>query len=249
MVKVRVFAHLFFLDQRDAIRLTSELGIGCEISLSSHLLDDPDAVSTVKSLARDIQCSVHAPIWDMNIGAFDPKIRGVVRHRLLQSVEFAHDVGSLWIVVHTGLDPRLYPEHRLRKWLSIARETLTALASESQIPILVENVFDEPEIIASLIEGVERCYVTLDIGHAHVYSRRSIEDWISTLGEHVREVHLHENSGAGDEHLALGSGYIDVGRILSMLEDETSDFYLTIEPRDLQALHRSIEWLKDHGWL
>jgi sugar phosphate isomerase/epimerase len=42
--------------------------------------------------------------------------------------------------------------------------------------------------------------ICLDIGHVIAYSKFSLEDWISNLGNRIKYIHLHWNNGTSDDH-------------------------------------------------
>ena len=50
----------------------------------------------------------------------------------------------------------------------------------------------------------------LDLGHAHCFSEYPVTEWAERLAGHIRHVHVHDNDGSRDAHLALGRGTIPV---------------------------------------
>ncbi|MDD3858410.1 MAG: TIM barrel protein, partial [Methanoculleus sp.] len=93
-----------------------------------------------------------------------------------------------------------------------------------------------PEEILGLTEGIAGIGVTLDLGHANT------NGLVDAFLRHVREVdhlHIHDNHGQSDEHLALGVGNIPwekVGRVIA--RDYSGP--AVIEGRSLEEAKRSL---------
>lgn len=80
------------------------------------------------------------------------------------------------------------------------------LDGKDGIMIVMENVFDRiPEPMVEVVERVDRpdFRLCLDIGHAHCYSDISVLDWAKSFGSYVSHVHVHDNMGDRDSHIAL----------------------------------------------
>ncbi|MEM2022755.1 MAG: sugar phosphate isomerase/epimerase, partial [Archaeoglobaceae archaeon] len=60
--------------------------------------------------------------------------------------------------------------------------------------------------------------------------------------ERVVNMHIHDNNGEKDEHLALGKGKVDIKKFLN-----DYDGYLTIETREEKAILESLNYLKKIG--
>ena len=83
--------------------------------------------------------------------------------------------------------------------------------------MVLENVFDrtwEPMLEAVLLVKSPDFDICLDIGHAHCYSPKPTEDWVNGLKEHISHIHVHDNLGDRDSHLALGTGKYPFGKRL-----------------------------------
>ena len=78
--------------------------------------------------------------------------------------------------------------------------------------------------------------LTFDIGHHSIKGGHDI--FISNF-HRVANVHLHDNDGSVDRHLALGEGSIDLSII-----PESFDGFLTLELRDEDAILKSKEYVE-----
>jgi len=110
----------------------------------------------------------------------------------------------------------------------------------------VENVYDDrPDDILSLNRKLEntKIGITLDIGHANIFSKIPVWEWIEAYGNRLTHVHLHDNNGEEDEHLPLGQGSIDLDRVIVALEENAPMAVWSIEAEPTASL----AWLKSRG--
>jgi len=77
----------------------------------------------------------------------------------------------------------------------------------------------------------------LDVGHAHVNGNP--EPFLEEGG--AIHVHLHDNCGNRDDHLACGEGSIDFRRVLQVLPRSATK---VIEPASFRQYEKSIEYLR-----
>jgi Sugar phosphate isomerases/epimerases len=78
---------------------------------------------------------------------------------------------------------------------------------------------------------------TLDVGHAHVNG--NLVPFLKQGG--AIHVHLHDNCGSRDDHLACGEGSIDFGHVMAALPPDATK---VIEPVSFQQYGRSLEHLR-----
>ena len=71
---------------------------------------------------------------------------------------------------------------------------------------LREYLCREPGELFGMVDGIEGIGVTIDIGHAHTVGR--VREFLPFLPR-ASHLHIHDNHGASDEHLAIGAGTID----------------------------------------
>ena len=252
----RVFAHLFRKQLIDAISTCRKMGIGVELSLVTEVLlnlSDDD----VKNIAENVRglagVSVHGPFRDLIIGSIDPDIREIAVDRYIETIMIAKSINAEWVLFHLNYIPITYSSDRLRRiWVRNAISAFSPLL-KLDTPIHVENTYErDPIIFKEFLEGLKsnRVFMCLDIGHVNAYSDVPIEEWIVTLAPYIREVHLHESQKGKDIHAPLGSGYIDLEKVLVALENNgVKDFVITLEPSLEESLQSDINWLKEHGWI
>ena len=177
-------------------------------------------------------------------------MRAVSRTRFEQVLALIPVFGPKTVVCHTGYDERIYWAMR-EVFFKRSMETWSWLAEQmrgSGVQLMLENVFDpHPDDMRVLLDklkaqGVGFC---LDTGHQSVFSRASLPDWVQALEPYLGQLHLHDNTGARDEHLGLGQGTIDFRNLFNMLKAvRRQPPIITLEPHREEALWPSLEYLE-----
>lgn len=247
-------ASALLLDLDGAFRLASELKLDF-IELSADLYEiapqfqDP---ARVRELSRTtgVGTTVHLSYVDLNIASLIPAARQTAVERTLRGLEFAHQVDASCGVLHSG---RHYLQHPLANQLVAEglRASLGALQGSS-VPIALENlVLDEtdflrnPEELDTLTRefDLRNC---LDFGHAHIEGtacgEARLDDYLKRLGDNIIHLHLHNNHGQADEHLATPDGAIDYDAYREFLA--TFKGTICLEISNEAGVHTSVTHLR-----
>lgn len=202
--------------------------------------------------------SLHAPFWDLNLGTKNPMIREATMKAFNYAYNVAKELGCTEIVVHNGFMPNTsFYEGWVRNATAFWQEFFSD--KDDSITMMIENQCEEDsEVLKMEIDSVNdpRLKVCLDIGHAHANSNMPVEDWITTLGDRIGYLHLHNNHGKvsgrpsyeNDEHLGLDNGTINVSTVFKLLEEYCPNAIWNIECK-LDYIEKSVEVLKELGYL
>ncbi len=242
-------SHL--VEDHEMQELIQKTGCGVE-SIEFSIAENLDSLYTkVRSYEKRLHrmgCEnliIHGPFLDLNPMAYDRYVLEITRQRYEQAYMAAQFLGAKKIVFHTCYIPKLY---MLIGWADRVVDFWNYfLDGKYGIQVLMENVQD-PEI-DPILEVAEKINhpdfgICLDIGHAHCYARESVTKWARCLESHVKHVHLSDNDGTADSHLALGKGTAPVTEALSCIRFYNPDVTYTIECSDKQAILDSWEWLQ-----
>ncbi len=145
-----------------------------------------------------------------------------------QCIRFCAGAGVRYLVVH-GIshsvnDDTQTPESIRRMNLHLY-ESLIPVLAETELVVCLENLFISHE--GHMLEGVcarpeeacgyidylnekagKECFaLCLDTGHLNLVGKRQ-KPYILELGKRIRALHLHDNGGMQDEHLAPYTGNI-----------------------------------------
>lgn len=223
-----------------------------EIGLNAGVLDRFQW-SKFKEVAGDLKrgglsCTIHAPYTDLSMGAIDKRVRSISIERIKEALEIAALFEARSVVCHTGFDLKHYYNLRDR-WIENALESLAILsdyASLFNVHIMLENVFElDPGIHREIFEAISSPFLgfCLDIGHQGVFSETGIGGWLKNLGNRLGQLHLHDNNGVHDDHLAIGEGIMDFDGLFSWLYEQRKSPILTLEPHDEKAVLPALKGL------
>ncbi len=229
-----------------------ELGLNPEIGLDAYSLGHyPPAV--FRRAARAFHASqrritLHGPFQDLLPGALDDAILAASRRRLRQAFRYLPVFQPRSIVCHLGYEARFYGGDT-PKWLARAVATwkeLAARAAAHGVMVMLENVYEtEPELHLEIVHrvGAANLGVCLDVGHLFAFGGGDWPRWLETLAPVIGQLHLHDNHGAADSHLALGDGSIPLSEILQFLADRQPRPLITLEPHQEGSLQPSLDFL------
>ena len=203
-----------------------------------------------KLQARGLSPSFHGPFMDLSPASPDPAVRDLTARRLDQVLPLVPVFKPEKIVCHAGWDQKRYGFRRnawLREsiafWTEYARQVRTAGAG-----LVLENVYEHhPGDLLPLFAGLKSVPVgfCLDTGHQSAFSRASMDIWLDELESYIQHLHLHDNDGTADDHLAIGRGRIDFQGLLTRLARTRQAPSITLEPHTKEDFRPSIERLAE----
>jgi sugar phosphate isomerase/epimerase len=138
------------------------------------------------------------------------------------------------MVFHTGFVP-LIPQEGYKEWFKNCLASFKVLTQESQkqgVRLLVENFWEPyPEMIYDLIKKTRSGILKFcfDLGHFNIYSKAPLSQWLRLLAPETLSLHLHDNDGVSDEHLALGSGRVKFKEVIKKFLKEGVQPYINLE--------------------
>lgn len=228
--------------------LNPEIGLDCR-ALDRYSRADFQAVAD-RLHRRGLHCTLHAPFHDLIPGALDPLIREASRLRLRQAFDLIAVFRPRSIVCHLGYEARMFIGHE-DDWLAHSTATwsgLAPLAAAHGARLMLENVYEvEPRPLAALLERLEDSQVgfCLDVGHLQAFGNGDFAQWLNVLGPRVGQLHLHDNDGQDDQHLALGRGTVPLDFVLNFLASRRPAPLVTLEPHQENSLQPSLEYLAE----
>lgn len=194
--------------------------------------------------------NMHGPFFDLSLSSMEESINRLTRKRYEQAVEISEHLAVRQIVFHTQYNPQLRFTIYKNRWLDTSYqyfENLLKTTEKSELTFLIENMFeDDFLLIKDLLKALNspRFGMCLDVGHVQVYGDESILVWIRELKDFIKYVHLSDNNGLCDDHLALGSGIIDFPAIFGAFEEYNINPDLCIEMNNEQNHRISIAYLE-----
>lgn len=208
-----------------------------------------DLVRRVRAAGGEL--SVHAPVADVNLMSPHPGVRAFAEGEIRASLHLAADLRAGAVTFHLGCRPLAGVPHD-PPWEEAldAVKRLKRAAEERGVALCLEN---DPRLPGAYLWDLNRFREilielglpgTLDLGHAWISHREQAFVYLSALVPHLRVVHLHDNAGTADDHLALGAGKIGMGRAWSLLRGVPLS---VVEVKDVGSLARSQDWISREG--
>ena len=175
--------------------------------------------------------------------------------KLRQEIDFAQSVGGWTLVLH----PVCLGLKRLDDWMDVSQiRRIADYAAARGVRLAVENVRDSISTLDRILEEVgddpekTNVGICIDVGHAHL-SQDAGDDavcrYFERYGDATIHLHLHDNVGERDDHLALGEGTIGWRRVARTLAETQYAGTAILEihgseasPRE--AIERSLEMLR-----
>jgi sugar phosphate isomerase/epimerase len=220
-----------FLDVIDEIRASGFDAI--EVCSFPMHLDYHDLAAVAEAGARlralGIRpASFHAPFADrIDITSLEAGVREAAVDELIKAAEAAALMGVETLVLHPGPEREgRPPEAEFLEHMRHAAESLNVVADrccELKVRLVLENMlphllFGHINDMLYLLGSIRNCDVAacLDTGHAAL--ARELPTVINKLSGHLHMVHVNDNRGDRDEHLAPGEGQIDWPWVLRELQ-------------------------------
>jgi len=239
---------------RERIRRLKELDVGVEVYFDNRTIEEVDehhGEETGKILREEgIRCTIHAPFMDLSPGGVDRDVRSITKEKLKKTMALANRLGAMGVVCHPGYDKWRFGENS-DLWMEGSTDTwseVLAVAGEG-FPVMLENIFEEePSNLAELFKyfRTKNLYCCFDSGHFNLFSKISLDKWLSIIGNRIKEMHLHDNHGAKDDHLPIGEGTFPFRELKSFLKAHGDGIILTAEIHNESRAAEAIKNLKEY---
>jgi len=181
---------------------------------------------------HNIFATAHAPLA-VDVGNFLEPVQRLWVDQSIKIIQIADKIGIKKINFHANYSSLIIPSRELKELILRnhvkSLKTLTAVASKYNIQLLLENTHETLKDFHYITSGVKKLYVNIDVGHAFIGGGNAmIKKYIRTISN-ISHVHVHDNNGKRDEHLAVGHGRINFTVIGAELKKIGFDGTVTLE--------------------
>ncbi len=245
-------------EYEECINLSKEYNLGFEYNdfFQPDLLDDEKKVENIiceyKKQELPKLTTLHGAFFDVIPFSVDKKIREIADLRIEQSIAAAKKLGAKAVIFHTNYTSFLNSESYIDNWIKINTEYWSLkLQKHKDINIYLENMFDaSPYLLEKL--SLNLCKynnygVCLDWAHAFL-SDTNLEEWVKSLSSFVKHIHINDNDGVSDLHLAWGDGVIPRELFYEYYEKYMNGATVLIETSTMDNKRRSLEKLRIEGF-
>lgn len=225
-----------------------EMGLESMDFAFPHSLEDQEKLRVLKQIYKSAPLvSCHGVFTDINYSGSDPLVHEVTVKRIRQCIETALAFGIKKFVFHSCFHPILRPDDPLYGiWNKTAARLFCELVEEYKIDIYLENVLDKtPDILVGMLKEANHpnLHICFDVGHANL-SDCTLEQWMDAIYPYVKYVHLSDNLGQYDDHMALGEGTVDWSVFRELLLKYKVEADYTVEVNGIENVKTSIVFLK-----
>jgi sugar phosphate isomerase/epimerase len=170
--------------------------------------------SAEKIKRTGLRTSIHAPFNDLNIASLKEEHRLYSVNEIKKAILAAERNGIELVTFHPGWPSpfSMLAKDRVIENAKKSIEELNSFASAHRVTLCAENLPNFFSTAEELLEVTDN--ICFDVGHANITKT------IDTFLDHkksIKNVHIHENRGEYDEHLAVSGRYIDIESIIKEL--------------------------------
>lgn len=251
----RVQVHIPYAILVERLAEVLEAGLCPEVYFDAGSLSTLDAeiLTGMGKAFNDsgLSVTIHGPYMDMSPGGADEGVRRLTEEQFSRLISATIPLKPEVIVLHAGYDER-YFDGDTSLWLAQSVKTWTPLVKEAEeagTVLALENIFEaRPDTLKELMEatGSPNLRVCIDSGHLNLYSAVAMEEWFSTLGPYIAELHIHDNHGVRDSHLPVGDGTVDFELFFRLAGEYASGPVKTIEPHGEDVLWRGLSAVRKY---
>lgn len=211
--------------------------------------DDNELIDLINSY--DLKYTVHSPFIDVNIASLNPAVADFSVSEIKRSIDLANMIDSKIVVVHPGI-LGFHGRGREDIVYQISEEHLKVVgdyAKDSGVDACIENLPNITDFMFMDVNQLNDTLVkldlpmTMDIGHAHTNGFTPDEIYFDS----IKHIHVHDNPGDDDTHLALGEGTFDVNGFFDVFTKKKYDGIYMLELMSVDFIEKSLEYMKNLG--
>ncbi len=202
----------------------------------------------------NLKTILHAPFIDFHPGTRDKSSHRRTIQLLEHSLILAERISAEKIVFHPGLEPNC-SRRRSEIWLEQSYNLWSNYidwAQTNNCTFCIENIYEpSPDALLQLMSAINSPNFghVFDIGHWNIFCADRLTKWLDQTAPFIRHLHLHDNRGHMDEHLAIGAGTVPFCELFDWLANRDYSPSITLENHNLQALNQSLAAVEKNLWL
>ncbi len=211
------------------------------------VIRDPEGIRALFE-GHGLVPQVHAPICDWNIGAMSDRLREASLQDTLDTIDAAIEIGARIVTIHPGLASMAVPglEDRAVAFANESAKAISRHIDGTGIEVGMENMPGPPFFLGRTASDLGRVVdgtdlgITFDIGHANTTGQ--IDAMIDLFRDRIVNIHIHDNLGDRDAHMALGEGSIDFRHVIRRMSGYRGNWI--IESKSLESAVQSLPRLE-----
>ena len=248
ILKDKLFVQVGHKDLSNKLWLITLFKINCEIYIPPELIDtfqgsELDRIRYALDKSRLLK-RVHAPIYNPYQDGFV-----ILKEAYLESLKLCNMLGMDTIVMHAQYEEK--EAFSLDEWFNNTIniwEWIADSALNNKVNILLENHRESSaESLLRILKHInsKNLKACFDVGHFNAFGKKDLVSYLDDYPKDlIKEIHLSDNMGDDDTHLALGKGKIDFPGFFKAVEERGINPVYTIEAKDVWGVAKSLNYLK-----
>jgi sugar phosphate isomerase/epimerase len=230
-----------------------------EFSLEDPLITTKFFSKNKKQLSKSLNeynlfATAHAPLFTLLVTDLE-EIKTIWFKITKDYVKNLSAIGVQKMVFHTYHIRRkasLEFENKILLDFVKSFKEIVRFGKKYKMKILIENAvkigYNDIKCFKYLINNVPNLGMCLDVAHAFIIGdMKNIRNYITTFGNKLEHIHMHDNHRNYDEHLPIGKGKINYPYVVKMLKkigyDKTITFEIFTSKEDVVKSREKIKML------
>lgn len=210
------------------------------VELGIEPINDAQFIHKNKKLIKKLLKKFsHLPIihtaWWYDLSSPYDEIRKAWIKRGCADINIANELGAKLINFHFMVHSGALLKYKNSKKMILdnyvkSLKYLCNYADKIMVEVMFENGEEKFEDYKYVLDNVSKLKVHFDVGHAFISGgMRNIKRFFYYFNDRIVHIHIHDNHGKQDEHLALKKGKINWKQVVSILKKSRYDKTITFE--------------------
>lgn len=168
----------------------------------------------------------------LTIGSPFEELRMYALNEHIRCMKMFSYLGVEYVNVHLDTSMPMKRERHTVDFNIWTLKKVVAAGRKYGVKVMVENMpglFSRPSVLAAVFRKVPNLYFHLDVGHANIGGESQTPALVKKFAKKLAHIHISDNNGKEDQHLALGRGKIKWKNELKIIKDSGYDNTITLE--------------------
>ncbi len=215
------------------------LELAMDPPLAHHQVIAAELTDITRSLEKHgLGLVCHLPTF-LSTADLAANIRRASVDEMLQSLAVAANLGAEKVVLHPSMvfGMGAYVLDSVKNYAAEFISIMVSAAQKHNIIICLENMMPqnllgvEPQYFKEIFNEFPSLQLTLDTGHANLADPNGyrLKELVAHFGDKLGHVHVSDNMGMRDEHLAVGRGTVNFPALIRALKNTGYNDTITLE--------------------
>jgi sugar phosphate isomerase/epimerase len=215
------------------------LELAMDAPMAHHSIIAADKTAIIHALeASGLGLICHMPTF-VSTADLTESLRLASVTEMRRSLEVAFELGAAKIVLHPSMVAGLgaFVGDRIKAYAYDFLAEMVEAALQMRLTLCLESMFPrymlggQPTDLEEMFTAFPSLKLVLDTGHAHIDDRGEgrLLQLVEQFGSRIAHIHVSDNHGRRDEHLAVGHGTVDFAGLVQKLQAIGYDDTLTLE--------------------